>query len=138
MSMSPKVSRQALLVTLGVLGAVPVASGTTGVLLGPAGLPGAEQTGSTIDSEYRFLNVFWLAAGITLWWSLRQPESRTGVTRIVLALASLGGGPRLLSWARRGAPHPVFKATLVLELVIVPLVLWWHGRVFPAPRRVRK
>lgn len=123
-------SKRSLLVVLGVLGAVPVASGTAGILLGPSGLPGAEPTDSTTDSEYRFVNVFWLAAGIALWWSLRQPEQRSTVTRLILGLASLGAGPRLLSWARTGAPHPVFKATLVLELVVVPIVLTWHRRVF--------
>lgn len=112
---------------LGVLGAVPVASGTAGILLGPGGLPGAEPPGSTIDSEYRFVNVFWLAAGVMLWWSLRQPEQRSTVTRLVFGLASLGAGPRLLSWARTGPPHLVFKATLVLELVVVPIVLSWHA-----------
>ena len=84
-----------------------------------------------MDSEYRFVNVFWLAAGLALWWSLRKPEQRATVTRLVLTRASVGAGPRLLSWARTGAPHPVFSATPVLELVVVPLVLTWHARVFP-------
>jgi hypothetical protein len=30
-----------------------------------------------------------------------------------------------------GLPHPVFRATIVLELVIVPAVIVWHLRVFP-------
>ncbi len=123
--------RSALVAVLALLGAVPVASGTAGIVLGPSGLPGAERTGSTVDSEYRFVNVFWLAAGLALWWSLRKPEQRSTVTRLVLTLASVGAGPRLLSWARTGAPHPVFRATLVLELVVVPLVLIWHARIFP-------
>jgi hypothetical protein len=30
----------------------------------------------------------------------------------------------------------VFIGTIVLELVIVPLVIWWHSRVFPVTRGV--
>lgn len=129
----PPTGRQALVATVAVLGVVPVATGAAGVLLGPAGLPGEEETGSSVDSEYRFLDTFWLAAGITLWWSLREPEQRSRTTRLTLGLASLGGGPRLVSWAQRGAPHRVFTAALGLELVVVPIVLWWHGGVFPTP-----
>lgn len=128
-------SRQALLVTLAALGAVPVASGTSGIVLGPAGLPGGGPVTSSMDSEYRFVNVFWAAAGLLLWWSLRRPEQRRAVTRLVLALAGLGGVPRLLSWSRTGPPHPVFRGALVLELVVVPAVLAWHARVVPGPRQ---
>lgn len=33
--------------------------------------------------------------------------------------------------ALTGWPHPVFIGALVLELVVVPLVIWWHVRTFP-------
>ncbi len=120
---------RAVQIALASLGAVPVATGLFSVIGGPAVAPGGEQTNASIDSEYRFLNLFWTAAGVLLWWSLRDPVARSSVTRLVLGLASLGGLPRLLSWARVGAPHPVFRGTLVLELVIVPVLLVWHGRV---------
>lgn len=130
---APHRSRPALVVTLAALGAVPVASGASGIVLGPPGLPGGGPVTSSMDSEYRFVNVFWAAAGLALWWSLRQPDQRRAVTRLVLALAGLGGVPRLLSWARTGPPHPVFRGALVLELVVVPAVLAWHAKVVPSP-----
>lgn len=123
--------RRTQLVTLGLLGAVPVATGGVGILAGPSGAPGGGPTTSSVDSEYRFVNTFWLAGGLTLWWSLRAPEQRAVVTRAVLTTAGLGGGPRLLSWHRTGRPHPVFVGALVLELVGVPAALAWHRRVFP-------
>jgi len=126
--------RTALLATLALLGALPVASGTVGITRSTAGLPGGSASPSTVDSEYRFLNVFWAAAGGVVWWSLRRPEERASATRLVLALAATGGLPRLLSWVRTGPPHPVFRATLVLELVVVPAVLWWHRRVLGSRR----
>ena len=125
-------SRPLLLATIGVLGAVPLGTGLLGILRGPAGAPGGAATTLSVDSEYRFVNVFWAAAGPALWWSLRRPEERAGTTRRLLGLAALGGLPRLLSVRTTGWPHPVFRATLVLELVVVPLVLAWHARVLRA------
>lgn len=120
--------RRTLLVVVAVLGTVPVLSGLVGIVIGPEALPGGEPVNATIDSEYRFTNTFWLAAGLLVWWSLRRPEQRADVTRVVLAVAALGGIPRLASVAATGWPHPVFVGALVLELVVVPLVIWWHVR----------
>lgn len=135
--MGSSTERTAVIATVGVLGVVPVATGLLGVIGGPARVPGGATDDpnatvtASLDSEYRFVNLFWLAAGILLWFTLRQPEKRADVTRALLGLAALGGLPRLLSLARTGAPHPVFRAATVLELVIVPLVIVWHRRVFP-------
>ncbi|HEY8589818.1 MAG TPA: DUF4345 domain-containing protein [Naasia sp.] len=121
--------RRALLSTLALLGAVPVATGLLAIVGGPEKAPGGAAMTPSLDSEYRFVNVFWAAAGGVLWWSLRRPEERATATRLVLGLAALGGLPRLLSIGRTGLPHPVFRGTIVLELGIVPLVLLWHSRV---------
>jgi hypothetical protein len=125
-------SRTALLSTIGLLGAVPLATGVLGILRGPEGAPGGGPTTASVDSEYRFINVFWAAAGPALWWTLLKPAERAGFTRVLLGLASAGGLPRLLSVRRTGWPHPVFRGTIVLELVVVPLVLLWHARVVRA------
>jgi len=129
MSRSRSSSRTALLVTLGALGVIPVATGLLGIAKGPAGAPGGGPTTASVDSEYRFVNVFWAAAGGVLWWSLGRPDQRSTITRLVLTLASIGGVPRLVSWRAVGRPHPVFVGTVVLELVVLPLVLVWHARV---------
>lgn len=127
--MAGEKSRKALLATLGVLGAIPVASGLTGILGGPERAPGGASTTPSVDSEYRFVNTFWTAAGFALWWSIRRPEKRAATTRLVLGTAAAGGLPRLLSARRAGAPHPVFRAATVLELAVVPAVLVWHAKV---------
>ena len=123
--------RTALLAALGSLGAIPVATGLLGIIGGPEKAPGGGPTTPSVDSEYRFVNLFWVAAGVLLWWTLRAPAERAEVSRLILGLAAAGGLPRLLSLARVGLPHPVFRATIVLELIVVPLVIVWHLRVFP-------
>ncbi|WP_406640075.1 DUF4345 domain-containing protein [Amycolatopsis sp. WGS_07] len=136
--MAGEKSRKALLATLGVLGAIPVASGLTGILGGPERAPGGAATTPSVDSEYRFVNTFWTAAGVALWWSILRPEKRAGTTRVVLGTAAAGGLPRLLSARRAGVPHPVFRAATVLELAVVPGVLLWHAKVLRDGRRAGK
>ena len=130
-------SRTALRILLVVLACIPLASGTAGLVLGPGSLPNAGGAVITpdIDSEYRFVNVFWLAAGVLLIWSTLDLERRRAVTRLVLALAMLGGLARLVSFAAVGAPSAVFLPVIALELVAVPLVLLWHARAVPAGER---
>ena len=48
--------------TLGVLSAIPIATGALGVLRGPEGAPGGAPSTASVDSEYRFVNTFWLGA----------------------------------------------------------------------------
>lgn len=122
--------RRTLVVVIAVLGGVAVSSGLLGIVGGPEALPGGESVNATVDSQYRFANVFWLAAGLLVWWSLHHPGRRREVTRVTLAVASVGGVARLVSAVLTGWPHPVFVGVTVLELVVVPFVIWWHVRVF--------
>lgn len=123
-----------LLGILYALGLVPVVTGLLAIIGGPGAAPGGAPAVASVDSEYRFVNVFWVGAGLILWWSLRRAAERALVTRVVLTLASLGGIARLISWAIVGPPHPVFIGALVLELVILPPLIWWHSRAFPVTR----
>ncbi len=125
--------QRTLLVVLAVFGAVAIASGLTGIVAGPEGLPGGGPVPATVDSQYRFANTFWLGAGLGLWWSLRRWEERAWATRLTLLTATAGGLARLVSIIATGLPHPVFLAVLVLELAILPPVIWWHGRVTGLP-----
>lgn len=126
---------RAVIIVLAVLAAVPIGTGLLAIIGGPTVAPGGGPTTASIDSEYRFVNFFWLGAGVILVWTLFKPLERALVTRVVLVIAAAGGIGRLISIAVVGPPHPVFIATLGLELIVVPLVIWWHSRVFPVARR---
>jgi hypothetical protein len=129
MRMTPSQNRRALQVCLGVVAAVPVASGLWGMIAGPAGLPGGQHTTATVDSEYRFTNAFWFAAGLVVCWAIPQVERATVVLRVVLGTAFAGGLARLLAILAGGTPHPVFLGALVIELIGVPLLLVWQSGV---------
>lgn len=129
-------NERALIGAVALLGVLPVVSGARGILHGPAAAPGGSAVVASVDSEYRFVNVFWFAAGVGLWWSIGAPQERANTTRAILGLASLGGLPRLLSWKAVGRPHPVFQAATALELAGLPVVLAWHRSVLNAQRNV--
>lgn len=130
-------SERGLVTVVALLAILPVVSGGRGIIEGPKSAPGGAPATPSVDSEYRFVNVFWFAAGVGLWWSIAAPRDRARTTRTILGLAGAGGVPRLLSWRTVGAPHPVFRAATFLELVGMPSVLIWHRSVFPKARRAR-
>lgn len=128
-------SQRALVVIIAILGFVPVATGLLAIFGGPSASPGGEQISASLDSEYRFLNGIWVAAGLILWWSLRRPLERALVTRVILVVASVAGLARIIPAIQQGLPHPAFVAAWVLELLILPFIVWWHSRAFPVPKK---
>lgn len=125
--------RRALLVTLAILGLVPVLTGAAGVIGGLEFSPDDTTGTPYFDSEYRFISVWWMAAGVLLWWSLRRPRQRAAVTRAVLAVMVLGGLARLLGVALAGLPPAPFRVSMAIELMVIPALLVWHRRAFPPP-----
>jgi hypothetical protein len=128
------VSRRALQIVLAILASVAVASGLYGMLAGPTALPGGGPVDATVDSEYRFVNSYWFAAGVLVWWAVPRVHYATALLRVTLGTAFLGGLARLLAAAVSGWPHPVFLGALGVELVVVPTVLLWQTRVANAAR----
>lgn len=78
--------------------------------------------GANVESELRFYAVFWFAYGWLVISSARALPEGLGRARALLGLFFLGGLGRVLSHFVIGAPHPLFIALMVVELVL-PLLL---------------
>jgi hypothetical protein len=125
-----KSERRALQLMLGTLACIPFATGLTSMLTGTKKLPGdSSQVTPTLDSEYRFVNAFWLSTAPIIWSTLPQIEEDSTTLRLVMGTVFIGGLARLVSWRKTGRPHPVFIGAIVLELVGMPLIAVWQRRL---------
>lgn len=123
-------SETAITWALRILACVAILAGAAGLVLGPVTGPGLQSITVSTDSEYRFLSGIWLATGLVLWWSSHRPRDRTAHTRVVLLTIIAGGVGRAISLIVAGYPEPYFLAALCIELLGVPLVLYWHKRTW--------
>jgi hypothetical protein len=118
--------------TLAALAALPVASASGEIVRGPQGVPGGSpDVTATLDSAFRYANVFKFATGLVIWSQLPRVERSPALT-FALATVFIGGLARLWSWRQRGRPHPVSVAAVVLETVGVPVMIAWQRRIFPS------
>lgn len=102
--------RRHLQVTLGVLAAIPFASGLAGMLVGPAALPGDDsRVEASLDSEYRFVSAFWFVAAPVIWALLPRIERESAALRLVGATTFAGGLARLISWRQTGLSTPELR-----------------------------
>jgi hypothetical protein len=125
-------SRKILVVVLYLLGATAVVTGLLPVIGGPAALLGGAPAVPSVDSQLRYADLIWFGAGVVLIWSARKPLERAMATRAVLLIAAVAGVGRLISLIVVGVPHPFYLVTMGLELVVTPLIILWHSRVFRA------
>jgi Domain of unknown function (DUF4345) len=97
--------RRLLQHTLATLAVTPAASGLAGVCLGPQALPGHERgSAATLDGQYRFTSVFWLAVAPLAWSQLPRVEESATTLPLVMATVFAGGIARLLAWRHSGRP----------------------------------
>jgi hypothetical protein len=125
-----EVERRAVQITLGVLSAIPVASGLAGIIAGPRTLPGGDhEVSATVDGEYRFVNAFWLAVAPLIWSRLPRVEEDDPTLPLVATTVFVGGLGRLLAWRRSGRPHTLFLPAIALEILGMPALIAWHRRL---------
>jgi hypothetical protein len=130
--------RQVLIFTrlMRVLAAVPLLAGLLHVSFGVAAnlqlgalLEPAVLRDPVLDSQDRFQGVVFMGYGVLFYLGLADLKRNAAVFRIAGAFIALGGVARLLSIALRGLPPAPVLVLVGMEVLLMPLILWWHARV---------
>lgn len=114
-----------------LFGAVCMLIALAHIVLGPSAIPGAIPVNATMDSEDRFYATLFLGFGAALIWASRDLRKRRQLFDALLAVFFLGGLARLISITMVGPPIPLFLFLGSLELVMPPLMWWWHRKCLP-------
>ena len=122
-------SKTALQIVVAVLAATPVLVGFEGVLSGPEFLHVLRPWPVDLDSHFRFLSGFFLAVGIAWYSCIPDIETKMERFRLLATCTFAGGLARLVSLLTVGAPSPGHIAGLCVELLAVPALVWWQGRI---------
>lgn len=117
-----------LRLTVGLLSLIPIVAGAAGVLLGPAML-GVTAPATDLDSHFRYLSGIFLGVGLVFMWTAPAVERRSAGFRLAAGLVITGGLARLLSLVVAGQPSLPHLLGLVMELGVVPLLVFWQSRV---------
>ncbi len=137
--MEPTLLRQKriLQILVAVFAVTPVLIGLAGVVYGPSFLGLDPPWPTNLDSHFRFLCGIFLALGLGWYSCIPDLELKTGRARLLGALTFAGGLARLLSLFVAGAPSAGHLAGLGMELVVVPLLVFWQGRIAERARETR-
>jgi hypothetical protein len=122
-------SRRALQGALLGLGTVPFATGLASLARGTTIVRDAPAPHPNVESEHRFLAVWWTALGPVLWSLAPEVERRERALRAVAATLFAGGVVRLVAARQVGAPHPLYRALAALELGLPPVLVAWQESV---------
>jgi hypothetical protein len=113
----------ALRVGLGVGGLVATAAGLHTVLAGARSVPGRPRAGAGMESELRYYAGFYVAYGVAALRTAPRADRDPVAVRALAGALFLSGLARAGAWRAAGAPHPVQRALLALELGIPPLLV---------------
>jgi Domain of unknown function (DUF4345) len=111
-----------------------LATGTAVVARGSAAVPDGGAVSPSTDSVLRFYAAWWAGAGGLMWSVAAAPERHPAVVRAIAATTFAGGIARLLALRGGGAPHPLFRALTVVELVAPPVLLAAQRRLDTSSR----
>jgi len=88
-----------------------------------------------LDSHFRYLSGILLGIGLIFLVSIPRIETKETVFRTLGVAIVIGGLARLLSLVQAGVPGPGHQFGLFMELVVVPMIVLWQGRIARLYRR---
>ncbi len=115
---------------------VPLSMGSLSVLRSADILKGVSAPlPNDLDSHFRYLSGLLLGIGFVFLFSIIRIETKETVFRTLGVVILVGGLARLWSLLQVGMPGPGHQFGLVMELLVVPLIVLWQGRIARLYRR---
>jgi len=127
--LSPLAEKRLFQFVVLVTATVPIGAGATGVWLGPEMIRTGLPSHPDLDSHFRYLSGLLLGSGLAFLWAVARVERRAVTFRVLGFVVIVGGLARLSGVARQGLPGTAHSLALVMELVVVPVLLVWLGRI---------
>lgn len=128
--MAPETEKRLLQIATAAACVVPFVAGGGGVIESAAMLKGvSDPIPVDLDSHFRYLSGLLLGIGIVFLACLPRIERRRPVFLALGLIIVVGGLSRLLSLSEAGMPGPGHRFGLLMELVVVPAIVLWQGRV---------
>jgi hypothetical protein len=117
-----------LRIVVAILALIPIGAGVAGMIAGTH-MISANAPGLDLNSHYRYLSGVLAAIGLVFLFSVSRIEFHTSRVRLLTFVVFVGGLARLFSIMADGWPGPPMLGGLMIELVAVPLLCLWQGRV---------
>lgn len=109
---------------------VPLAAGGAGMIAGVSNVPGIDPAFRiNLDSHFRYLSGLLFGVGLGFLACLPQIEQRSLAFRLLGLMVVIGGLARLTVATAIGPPGGAHIFALVMELGVVPALLFWQWRV---------
>jgi Domain of unknown function (DUF4345) len=115
--------------TLYVLGVIPILAGAWTVVAGSDSVPSAGHPSANLESELRFYSVWWIGAGLFVWWLAPRVEERTTELRVFCALLFLAAVSRLFAVLDTDWPSTGQIALMGVEFALAIGLPVWQARV---------
>lgn len=107
---------------------VPISAGAVGALQGPHMMRGFDGP-IDLDSHFRYLSGLLLGIGLAFLWAIGRIDRRVELFRALCFIVVVGGLARLIGGFEHGFASGAHRFALVMELVVVPLLYLWLGRI---------
>jgi hypothetical protein len=113
---------------------LPLITGAMDLVLGArvlsatgAALPAEALSDPVLNSQIRFWGAIWFGFGVVLWVVARDLHANALWFRLLCGVLFLSGIGRAVSMLQFGLPSPPLIGATALELVGIPLLLWWRS-----------
>ena len=108
---------------------VPLSAGLAGIFLGPSMVDQANGTSVSLDSHFRYLSGLLFGLGLGFLSLIPKIETNTSPFRLLSLIVVTGGLGRLTSLVKMGTPDASMVFGLIMELVVVPLLVFWQSKL---------